>query len=95
MQKQQEALQEVGSATHPTLLDADPLFAHNTGACNYRLLGGLCASMNRRVKRTAIRGNSLAAPRVRMAGSVAGSDTLYRKLSRTRERESCECQALQ
>ncbi len=72
MQKQQQALQEVRVCTHPTLREPDPLSAHNTGAFNYRLPGHISASINRRVKRTAIGGNSLAAPRERMAGCAAG-----------------------
>jgi len=72
MQKQQQALQDVGVCTHPTLREPDPLSAHHTRAFNYRLLGRLSASINRRIKRRAIRGNFLAAPRVRMARSAAG-----------------------
>ncbi len=78
MQKQQQALQEVGVCTHPTLREPDPLSAYDTGAFDYRLLGRLSASTNRRVERTAIRGNSLAAPPNEWRDLLRGSDTLYR-----------------
>src|SRR5713101_972752 len=70
MQKQQQALQEVGVCSHR---EPDPLSAHNTGAFKYRLLGRPSASINRRVKRTAIRG-----PAYEWRDLLRGSNTLYR-----------------
>ena len=95
MQKRQQALQEVGCAAHPTLREPDPLSAYNTDALNYRLLGRLSTSINLLGKGAPVHSNSLGAPRVRMAGSAAGLRHPLSELSRTRERESCECQALQ
>ncbi len=76
MQKQQQALQDVGVCTHPTLREPDPLSAHHTRAFNYRLLGRLSASINRRIKRSAAIFWLHRAYEWR--GLLRGSDTLYR-----------------